>query len=133
MTTTKTGVKDFAKKLAKFIIVPLRFDDSKNGSSWYIKLLIKGINIEIMGELIVKGDHDQISSPKGTKIWNNIIYKNFRGLPVPLLPELCLIGYFLFSGSTHCKGYRKDLIHNLINENHLSTETINRIKKYLPI
>lgn len=142
--TTKVGVEYFASKLTEFITVPLYFDDSKKGSSWYIKLLINGIEVEIMGELVVKGDIDKISTPTGAKTWQFLNHKEFKGLSMPLFPDEFQITTNAMSASREQKvadkakfmlqkGYRKDLINNLIVENNLSEETIARIKKYLSI
>lgn len=142
--TTKVGVEYFTSKLTEFIIVPLYFDDSKKGSSWYIKLLINGIEVEIMGELVVKGDKDSISVSREAKIWQYLINKEFKGLSIPLFPDEFQITTNAMSASREQrvvdkarfmlqKGYRKDLINNLIVENNLSEETITRIKKYLSI
>lgn len=142
--TTKAGVEYFASKLTEFITVPLCFDDSKKGSSWYIKFFINGIGVEIMGELVVKGDKDSISVSKEAKTWQFLNHKEFKGLSIPLFPDEFQITTNAMSASREQKvaskakfmlkrGYKKDLINDLINESHLSAETINRIKKYLPI
>lgn len=141
--TTKEGAKYFAEKLKEFITVGLYFDNSKKGSSWYVKFLINGIEVEVMGELVVKGDADQISTPKEAKIWEYLNFVDFKGLTTPLFPDEFQIATNSMTASREQrvadkakfmlkKGYKKDLIKDLIKENNLSQESIARIKKYIP-
>lgn len=142
--TTKKGVEYFVKKLKQYIVVDMYFDDSKKGSSWYTKFIINDLEVEIMGELTVKGDHDMVSTPKDAKIWQYLNSVDFQGLKMSVFPDEFQIVTNATSTSREFKvaeqakfmlerGYRKDLINYIIKENNLSNESVDRIKKYLPI
>lgn len=82
--TTESGAYEIEKRLAEFIVCPVRFSESDTIRSHFGECRIHGVKVEIIGDIEKRDASGEWSSP--VDLEHLLQFIKYKGLEIPVLP-----------------------------------------------
>src|SRR3990170_6356544 len=142
LAANREGAYLMGDLLAPYAIRPVAFSETERYASHFGIFALDGVNVEVMGDLLVRGEDEHIDLAEHYVRWNREVRHVHVGeLEVPVAPlEWQLVAYALLGRddrvadlAAHFRAhpYDRAFLDEIMSDPHLSPRTLGRVRKEL--
>ncbi len=144
LAADRAGAYLMGKLLAPYVVRPVAFSETERYASHFGIFTIDGVNVEVMGDLLVKGDGEHIDVAEHYARWNRQVrHVRLEELEVPVAPlEWQLVANALLgrddrvadiAAHFRAHGYDRAFLEEILHDPHLSPRTVRRVRQELSL
>ena len=142
LAANQAGAYLMGKLLAPYVVRPIAFSETERYASHFGIFAVDGVNVEVMGDLLVKGEGEHIDLAEHYARWNREVrHVHVEELEVPVAPlEWQLVANTLLGRddrvadlAAHFRAhpYDRAFLDEIMSDPHLSPRTLGRVRKEL--
>jgi hypothetical protein len=138
LASNREGAYLMGQALAPFTVRPIAFSETERYASHFGIFSMDGVNVEVMGDLLIRGENEHIDLAEHYVRWNREVrHVHVEELEVPVSPlEWQLIANTLLDRhdragdiAAHLRAYGFDrpFLEEILTDPHLSPRTVDRV------